>query len=124
MTDDFHLFDAADGDGPLDPDIALLTAYLARELSPMQVLALEERLATDTALRAKAQPLFDAWAAPIGSLGGEARLSPPASNLERAEGWQRFQKELQSEAVAVLPVRRRIPMRRIAAIVTLVVLPM
>jgi hypothetical protein len=123
MTDDFHLFaDPDDGEGPIDPDLALVSAYLARELSPMQVLALEERLATDSALRERVQPLIDAWSAPVASLeGGLARRVPPLSDMEKAESWRRFQLE---EPNDVSTIRRRSSMTRIAAGIALIVLPM
>jgi hypothetical protein len=44
--------------GPIDPDIALLGDYLARELTDDQVAALEQRLATDDAFYEKAEPLL------------------------------------------------------------------
>ena len=134
MTDDFHLFgDPSDGHDAIDPDIALVTAYLARELSPMQVLALEERLATDAEFRAEMQPLIDAWAAPVPALAhGLARTESPLSALERAESWRRFQSEGMPAApsepivLAVRPVTtiRRISMKRVALLTAAVALPM
>src|SRR5688500_14183266 len=127
MTDDFHLFgDPGDGDRPIDPDLALVSAYLARELSPMQVLALEERLATDAAFRAAVQPLLDAWAAPVASLaGGASRTSTALSEQEREAGWRRF---VAAEAAPVGSIRqvspRRTSMKRAAAVIALVVVPM
>jgi hypothetical protein len=44
--------------GSIDPDIALLGDYLARDLSDEQVDALEQRLTTDPAFCEKAEPLF------------------------------------------------------------------
>src|SRR3712207_4351549 len=128
MTDDFHLFcDPGDGDRPIDPDLALVSAYLARELSPMQVLALEERLATDAAFRASVQPLLDAWAAPVASLeGGAARRAWALSDVEREAGWRRLRREMPHTATAQeVPVtHRRIRMKRAAAVAALVVVPM
>ncbi len=127
MTDDFHLFgDPDDGERPIDPDLALISAYLARELSPMQVLALEERLATDAEFRAAMQPLLDAWAAPVPSLtGGVSLREAPLSELEREGSWQRFRREASpaSDVRQVSP-RRRTSMKRAAAVAALVVVPM
>jgi hypothetical protein len=126
MTDDFQLFgDPDDGEGPIDPDVALVCAYLARELSPMQVLVLEERLATDAEFRAAMQPLIDAWAAPVASLeGGRGRTTTELSAVEKAKSWQRFQQE-QPTAVSITPVtQRKRSMTRIAAVIALIVVPM
>ena len=126
MTDDFHLFgDPDDGERPIDPDVALVSAYLAHELSPIQVLALEERLATDAAFRSAMQPLLDAWAAPVASLGGgAARRAPALSERERDASWRRFA----GEATPIGSVRqvspRRTSMKRAAAVIALVVVPM
>jgi len=134
MTDDFHLFgDPSDGNEPIDPDIALVTAYLARELSPMQVIALEERLATDAEFRAQMQPLIDSWAAPVPSLEtGLARRTAPLSVLERSESWRRFQSEAIPAAPAepialdVPPARTtwRFSMKRVALLTAAIALPM
>lgn len=126
MTDDFHLFgDPDDGDRPIDPDLALVSAYLARELSPMQVLALEERLATDAQFRTRVQPLLDAWAAPVPALaGGAARLEFTLSDLEREASWRRFVREGPSEGSIRHVQPRRRSMKRAAAVIALVVVPM
>ena len=134
MTDDFHLFgDPSEGNEPIDPDIALVTAYLARELSPLQVLALEERLAADPEFRAEMQPLIDAWAAPVPSLeGGHVGRIAALSVLERAESWRRFQSETipvalsEPIAIDVPPARttRRISMKRVALLTAAIGLPM
>jgi hypothetical protein len=134
MTDDFHLFgDPSDGNEPIDPDVALVTAYLARELSPMQVIALEERLATDSDFRSEMQPLIDAWAAPVPSLeNGLSRRAEPLSVLERAESWRRFQSEgipaAPTEPISLpeAPARtiRRISMKRVALLTAAIALPM
>ena len=126
MTDDFQLFaDPDDGDSPIDPDVALVSAYLARELSPMQVLALEERLATDAGFRASMQPLIDLWAAPVASLeGGAAHHIPPLSGRERTESWQRFLEEQSQVGSEGQHTHRRVSMKRIAAVIGLAVLPM
>ncbi len=62
MTNDFNLFAASDEDGAeVDPDIALIVAYLSRELSAVQVAAVNERLTSDAIFAKKVQPLIDAW---------------------------------------------------------------
>ena len=126
MTDDFHLFgDPDDGDRPIDPDLALVSAYLARELSPMQVLALEERLATDAHFRERMQPLFDAWAAPVASLdGGAARRALPLSAVEREAGWRRLRHDSSQSMLTTDVTHRRNRMKRVAAVVALIVVPM
>ena len=126
MTDDFHLFgDPDDGDRPIDPDLALISAYLARELSPMQVLALEERLATDAEFRAAMQPLLDAWAAPVPSLtGGLSLQGMPLSELEREGSWRRFRTEASPASNVRQVSPRRTSMKRAAAVAALVVVPM
>ena len=126
MTDDFHLFgDPDDGDRRIDPDIALVSAYLARELSPMQVLALEERLVTDRAFRAAMQPLLDAWATPLPSLeAGEVGEAHTLSDLERERSWRRYVAESQpARPLTVVPPRRS-SMKRAAAVAALIVVPM
>jgi hypothetical protein len=129
MTDDFTLFqDQADGD-PVDPDIALITAYLARELSIVQIAAVEDRLANDTAFREKTLPILEAWALPAAM---SAPVSPALTREEVAAGWQRYvgdRAELDAHEGPRLvvegnqPKRRRISMTRIAAAVAAVVLP-
>ena len=126
MTDDFHLFgDPDDGDRPIDPDLALMSAYIARELSPMQVLALEERLTTDASFRAAMQPLLDAWAAPVPSLdGGRSLRDPTLSEVEREATWRRFQRETSPVSAVRQVPQRRTTMKRAAAVIALVVVPM
>jgi hypothetical protein len=126
MTDDFQLFARPDdGEGPVDEDLAIITAYLARELSPMQVLAVEERLITDADFRAAVQPLIDAWSAPVPSLAAAAGARAPLlSDREKSDAWQRFQlEEAQLASNALIP-NRRISMKRVAAVVGITVLPM
>src|SRR5687767_333822 len=111
MTDDFELFPgSADGGSAIDPDIALITAYLARELSLVQIVAVEDRLATDAVFREKVRPVIDAWLIPR-SFGSKAMHgSPPAAldtvSLTRAEidaGWQRHLSETEDRRTRALP---------------------
>lgn len=125
MTDDFQLFaNPDDGGRAIDPDLALISAYLARELSPMQVLAVEERLATDAAFRAAMQPLIDAWAAPVAAFsGGAATRVAALSTREKTDGWQRFQRDQLTTDDVIHTDTRRISMKRVAAMIGLTVLP-
>ena len=130
MTDDFQLFqDQASGD-PVDADIALITAYLARELSLVQIVAVEDRLATDRAFREKVAPIIEAWAMPT-SLG-MAVVGPALTREEVEAGWQRYvgeRAELDAHDGPRLvvgvekPKRRRISMTRIAAGIAAITLP-
>jgi hypothetical protein len=101
MIDDFRLFanGADDGGAPIDPEIALLTAYLAGELSAVQVTAVERRLASDAGFRATAGPLMRAWSAPVAiddgggeSAGDDVTL---ATREELDRGWHRFERDEQ-----------------------------
>jgi TonB-dependent SusC/RagA subfamily outer membrane receptor len=136
MSNDFHLFPDPAGDaGAIDPDIAIASAYLARELSPMQVLAIESRLATDSAFRAAMQPLLDAWSTVVPSLeGGAATRVPDATAGEIDAGWQRYTTGRDATRIPPLPrqpapkrvhaiTARRKSMTRIAAAVALIVVP-
>jgi hypothetical protein len=136
MTDDFRLFtDEAD----IDPDVAVISAYLAGELTLVQVTAVEERLVNDSAFRGKVQPVIDAWVQPVSFAPGLTRLPPArATNdlLSRAEvdaGWDRYMRT--REAVPAGPrivpthetapsnLRRTRTMTRIAAMIAAVALP-
>jgi RNA polymerase sigma factor (sigma-70 family) len=137
MTDDFQLFpDGSDDAG--DADAALIMAYLARELSPVQVAAVEERLATDAAFRESVWPIVEAWFHPRAfGAGSPARRSVTPAIVDA--GWQRFLTEpgpAERGETATASLRfwrgqsaehntgRRMPsMRRIAAVVALTVLP-
>jgi anti-sigma-K factor RskA len=95
MKNDFVLFEDADGGGPdpsLDPDVALIAAYLAGELTVVQMAAIEERLSTDQAFRDKTQPILDAWLLPMSFAQSDAPATPSDAALTREEvdaGWQR-----------------------------------
>ena len=131
MTDDFQLFPDHTGD-PVDADIALITAYLAQELSPVQIVAVEDRLAKDEEFRNRVRPIIDAWVMP-------SRLGSPAlaggGPLDRNEveaGWQRYvgaHAELDAHegprlvVEAGQPKRRKISMTRIAAGIAAITLP-
>ncbi|HET9423881.1 MAG TPA: hypothetical protein VFO55_00810 [Gemmatimonadaceae bacterium] len=124
MTDDFRLFDDPDDGGrAIDPDIALISAYLARELSPMQVLAVEDRLANDAEFRAAMQPVIDAWAAPVASLTGSAPRAAPLTAREKSESWRRFQHSHPADESAAPNLNRKVSMKRVAAMIGLTVLP-
>jgi hypothetical protein len=129
MTDDFQLFQDQGGGDPVDADVALITAYLARELSLVQIVAVEDRLAKDKAFRDKVRPIIDAWTMPV-------PLSPvvtPALSRDEVEaGWQRYvgeHAELDAHDGPRLlvegqhPKRRKISMTRIAAGIAAITLP-
>jgi hypothetical protein len=130
MTDDFQLFDQS-SDDPVDADIALISAYLARELSPVQIVAVEERLASDTAFRKKVAPILDAWVLPT-ALSAVHAGQGPLSRDEVEAGWTRYvgeHAELDAHEGPRLVVegaqrkRRKISMTRIAAGVAAITLP-
>src|SRR5262245_57324162 len=123
MTDDFQLFQDQGGGDPVDADIALITAYLARELSLVQIVAVEDRLANDKAFREKVRPILEAWALPasVEAVHGGAR---PLAHDEVEAGWKRYvggQGDLEARESPRLvvgveqPKRRKIAMTRIAA---------
>jgi hypothetical protein len=131
MTDDFQLFDQS-SDDPVDPDIALITAYLARELSPVQIVAVEDRLASDAAFLKKVGPILDAWVLPP-ALSAVHAGQRPLSRDEVEAGWARYvgeRAELDAHDAPRLVVegaqrkRRKISMTRIAAGIAAITLPM
>src|ERR1043165_1553590 len=48
-----------------DPDIVLITNYLAKELPPAEMEAVEQRLEEDEAFFDKVWPLVQAWELPV-----------------------------------------------------------
>ncbi len=135
MTDDFDLFDNV-----ADPDIALVAAYLARELSIVQIVAVRNRLAADVAFREKVQPVIDGWTFP-GSADARAAATAQSratetttlSAVEIEAGWRRHLAAPHQSDGPALPARasgpgpltltRRPSMTRIAAMIALVVAP-
>src|SRR5262245_1051278 len=92
MSTDFQLF----ADGGVEADVALITAYLARELSLVQVIAIEERFARDASFREFARPLLTGWTFPR-SLDSSPRSAAsisngavPATQGEIDAGWRRY----------------------------------
>ena len=131
MNDDFELFQDQAGDDPVDADVALITAYLARELSPVQIVAVEDRLASDAAFREKVKPILEAWVMP-GPLMAVHAGQGPLSREEVDAGWNRYvgeHAELDAHEGPRLVVegaqrkRRKISMTRIAAGIAAVTLP-
>jgi hypothetical protein len=49
---------------PVDPDIDLISLYLAKELDPLQRAAVKERLASDLDFYVKVAPIVKAWRVP------------------------------------------------------------
>src|SRR4051812_44542763 len=90
MKDDFLLFEPADGsaDAP-SVEEALISAYLAHELSAVQIAAVEERLSNDPVFRATVQPILDLWAFERVPRVGAPTLT--AAHIEA--GWMRFVEE-------------------------------
>jgi hypothetical protein len=134
MTNDFHLFpDDPAADSAIDADTALVTAYLARELSPVQIIAVEDRLATDAQFRAHAEPIIAAWIEPVfgSGLTGEAIPVDVRTRARMQAGWQRYVGERgtakgaepQPAGEAAASTRRR-TMRRIAAVIAVMLLPL
>ncbi len=136
MTDDFLLFPDAEGGGgsSLDADIALLTAYVARELSLVQIVAVQERIGGDAAFRRIAWTIIEGWTVPgPAGLSGARRPTTTLSSAEIEAGWQRRVAMIDPPRPAdgrsaqrddgAIP-HRRLSMSRIAALVTLTVLPM
>jgi hypothetical protein len=133
MKNDFHLF-GDHADPSLDADVALIAAYVARELSTVQIMALQERLASDTAFRTMMQQVIDGWVVP-----GERsaiRAAMPATSLsgdEIEEGWQRHLASRGSGSTAAAPAQVARPvgrrpwivnrMLRAAAVIGMIVLP-
>jgi hypothetical protein len=56
--------DGDDGLTAVDPDVSLITDYLARELAPAEREAVEQRLATDYDFYMKVAPLIRVWRMP------------------------------------------------------------
>ena len=96
MNDDYRMFDEVSDDGdPVEPDTALITAYLAHELPPMQEVAVQRRIANDPSFARLFESISEAWASPISmpSFGvSVADASPiiPPTREELDRGWQRF----------------------------------
>src|SRR5688572_28628792 len=98
MTNDYQLFpDSGDGGSPeVDADVALITAYLARELSLVQVIAVEERLVTDAEFRETARPIIESWFVPGSFPSSSIASTPPTAGAspvtptELEAGWQRY----------------------------------
>ncbi len=127
MTDDYTLFpDAAVGEPPLDPDVALISAYLAHELSRVQIAAVELRLATDPEFKAAVAPIMDAWNAPIGDalIGDSSPVTPLfASRAELDARWQSHVGARRDVHQTKRTASRRSTMRA-AAVIALVTLPL
>jgi hypothetical protein len=114
MTDDFVLFPDAAGAGGIDADIALVTAFLAGELSPVQIMAVQDRLETDAAFRERAEPIIRAWTVPGARRPGVTRRA--RSRFLPIPAFAR-------SATSLTSTRSR-TMKRVAAIFAVGVLPM
>jgi hypothetical protein len=139
MTNDFNIFAASDEDGPdIDPDIALIAAWLSRELGLVQMAAVQERLANDAAFREKVVPIIEAWTVPgtwdAGAAAAARSRALDTTSLTAAEieaGWRRtrgrhWRDPISPPAVPAPPAinhTRRGTIMRIAATFTLIVAP-
>jgi hypothetical protein len=140
MTDDFQLFPEpggarATGADACEADTALITAFLAGELTLVQSIAVEERLSTDSAFRRNVQPIIEAWLVP-GALGPRAEANAPAatslSGAEISAGWKRIaeprlaQKSASGAAHRVRPSANpwKTWLSRAAAVVAIALVPM
>ena len=142
MTRDFPGSPDPTDDSAVDADIALITAYLARELSLAQIVAVEERLETDASFLQKVQPVLDAWLIPVRF--GPRTMEESSSRIwaantltpaEIEDGWQRYIAATIARRTQPGPrpvpraiegptnSRRRRSMTRIAAVFIAVVLP-
>jgi hypothetical protein len=121
MSHDYVLFgEPTDGGAPLDADLSLIAAYLARELSPVQMLAVKRRLATDPAFSATVGGILDAWAAPL-----ELDAAGPVRGLSSADvarGWDKHVASVRAEESEQRRSTQR-SVRRAAVIVLAIVLP-
>ena len=91
-----------------DPDLMLITEYLAGELTANRSRAVEKRLVSDAAFLVKAAPLLAFWRAPLGkhiapyedpkvraqSLDAPSPRALDDSAKERAAAWARFCKAI------------------------------
>ncbi len=144
MTNDFVLSpDPDDGDPIIDADVDLITAYLGRELSLAQIIAVEERLERDAMFRENVGEIIESWVTPGSfrprTLPGGSEAATTATSLTNAEivvGWQRYTADLERQRAqararraAVAPiahprVRRRVSMPRIAAVIAVLAVPL
>ncbi len=73
---------------PVDPDIALITRWLAEELTPGEEAAVEERLEDDEAFFDKVAPLMRIWTMPMrfGDLVADRAAESPDKAIEAPKG--------------------------------------
>ncbi len=78
---------------PIDPDIELITHYLANELHGAEAEAVEDRLADDEAFFEKVSPVIKAWTMPVRyryeKREGEAGSDKPGSEKGKREAANR-----------------------------------
>jgi ferric-dicitrate binding protein FerR (iron transport regulator) len=91
----------------IDPDIVLVTDYLAGELSAVSARALEERLVEDEPFFDKVWPLLRAWNLPRGAPGQEFRTTVAAARETparppRQRAWTPFRTVAAAAAVVVV----------------------
>ncbi len=111
-----HLIDeAGDDELPADPDLSLLAAYVSRELSVVEIMAVEKRFRTDAAFRARVQAVLDIAALPV-SFAHEFGVTALATTHAQRAG-----------ALDIASQHKGVPtkgsMKRVAAIVIVTALP-
>jgi hypothetical protein len=126
------------GDG-IDADVAVVTAWLAGEVSGDELRAVETRLARDAAFRQTAQPLIDVWAVAgplVPDTARTRRAEPLLSRTQLDASWERYVRETRARdlvghtvdtpALPAFPPRRWKQSRalRVAALIALVALPL
>jgi anti-sigma-K factor RskA len=121
ITDDYRLFASAGG-SELDADIAIMTAYLARELSPVQRAAVERRLASDSAFAKTVGPIIDAWKVPLDIPSDDALAEQTMFAEELDAGWARHQAAMRSRERKTQR-SRIVQLLRVAAVVALAAIP-
>jgi hypothetical protein len=123
MTDDFTLFPSSAGaDRDADHDVALITAYLARELSPVQIAAVQDRIDADPAFRSSVAPVIEAWVLPAGLREGVARRLEPHGPTGARTDIRRPPRPVSARSTG--QSRRWSRIARIAAVIVAVLFPM
>jgi hypothetical protein len=141
MSNDFELFaEAADNGGDVDADVALIAAFLSRDLSSVQIAAVHDRLENDHAFREKVQPLIEGWTlrgnddtTAISLARGRAQRTSSLTRAEIDAGWQRHRAAPQP-ALTLQPNSRHSAARardnqtrrstlRVAAMIAVIALP-
>ena len=116
-----HLVDETDGGGlPVDPDLSLIAAYVSRELSVHEIMAVEARLRADSAFRERVQFVLDSAALPISfaqefgvTPSGKAH-APRLTPLELSRQREKLQRKRTIKRVAAIVIVTAIPLVMLA----------